>query len=126
MKDVKNEQGLEAQNKVGTEKIEVAVESGSLCEALLQKTGMVYPVKGGWGTGIEDAIVIMGGGEDMEYVIMSRLFPGCDIEKKELLVLGDRYFDVITFTDKAKEQYQVCFDITGFYEVPRPVGTGSK
>lgn len=116
----KNEdkQGMKTQDEIDMEKVEVAVTPGTLGEALLQKTGMAYPIRGGWGTGIEDAIEIMGGGVDMEYVIMSRLFPGCEIQRQELMEKGERRYDVITFADKAGEQYRVYFDITGFYSVP--------
>ncbi len=93
------------------------LEEGSLCEALYKKTGMIYPIKGGWGTSLKDAIVILGGGLNMEYVLMSRMFPGCDIEKQELLVDGDRHYDVILFSNKQGEEFKVCFDITKFYGV---------
>lgn len=88
-----------------------------MCEALYKKTGMIYPIKGGWGTSLKDAIVILGGGLNMEYVLMSRMFPGCDIEKQELLVDGDRHYDVILFSNQHGEEFKVCFDITKFYGV---------
>lgn len=94
-----------------------ALEEGSLCEALYKKTGMIYPIKGGWGTSLQDAIVILGGGVNMEYVLMSRMFPGCDIEKQGLIADGDRHYDVILFSNKQGEEFKVCFDITKFYGV---------